>query len=210
MLHLLLCPITAVGDSFSAVTDRDAALPDGLSCHARDGRDLSGDAAYVWGMNNIVGSAAECCKLCAAHQRECGNRERPPPSYAPGKRCGRGRGRCNAWVFCAGSSLPGVEDRCFSYDIHVHRKGECWLKHEANISSPIAAGPILPPAFRIAPRKEWPWAVSEKVWPGPAPDRLQWVSGIVAAREAPAWAEPRQPGWYHRFCKKHDCEVSTA
>ena len=27
-------------------------------------------------------------------------------------RCGRARGQCNAWVYCA------AEEQCFSYDIH--------------------------------------------------------------------------------------------
>jgi hypothetical protein len=197
-----LATLGCAGASFATRTDAAAALPAGLSCHARDGRDLSGDAAYVWGMNNIVGSAAECCALCAAHQQACGTKARPPAEYAPGKQCGRGRGRCNAWVYCAGSSTPGSEDRCFSYDIHKHRKGECWLKHESNITGPVAAGPTLPRAFREAQRSDWPWAVSDKVWPGDPPERLTWVSGIVAPIAAPAWKEPKQPGWYHRFCKK--------
>ena len=113
MLAILFAPALA---NFATTTDAAAALPAGLSCHARDGRDLSGDAAYVWGMNNIVGSAAECCALCAAHQMKCGTGERPAAEYAPGKKCGRGRGRCNAWVFCSGSTEPGAEDRCFSYE----------------------------------------------------------------------------------------------
>ena len=195
------------GSSFQTETDAAArataaSLPAGLSCHARDGRDLSGDAAYVWGMNNIVGSAGECCALCAAHQQACGTQQKPAAEYAPGKRCGRGRGKCNAWVFCSGSSIPGMEDRCFSYDVHKHHKGECWLKHEANISGPVAAGPTLPKALREAPRTTWPWAVSVAIWPGTPPERLEWQSGIVAPMPAPAWKAPKQPGWYTRFCKK--------
>ncbi|EOD27877.1 hypothetical protein EMIHUDRAFT_204894 [Emiliania huxleyi CCMP1516] len=199
---------------FATQVDAQAALPNPLSCHARDGRDLSGQAAYVWGLNNIVGSAGECCALCAAHQKHCGTQTHPAQEYAPGKKCGRGRGRCNAWVFCAGSDRAGAEDRCFSYDIHKHVKGECqllgrwrhllcycecWLKFEGNLSSPVAAGPTLPAPFRAAERKKWPWAVPEQLWPGPPPERLTWQSGIVADAAAPA---PRQPGWYHSFCKR--------
>ena len=199
--------VNAAEATFAADTDRaaglDAGRPGTLSCHARDGRDLSGDAAYVWGMNNLVESAGACCAMCAAHQRTCGQGTKPPPSYMPGRRCGRGLGRCNAWVYCAGSPEPGFEDRCFSYDVHVHKKGECWLKHESNITGPIAAGPTLPAAMRDAPRSQWPWAVSEKIWPARPPETLTWVSGIVAPADAPAWAEPRIPGWYRRFCKKH-------
>ena len=210
-LFCLACYVHA--DTFADNINSDArqaghggtALRAGLSCHARNGRDLSGDAAYVWGMNNHVASAGTCCAMCAAHQAVCGTQERPALEYWPGRRCGRGKGRCNAWVYCPGSSEPGFEGRCFSYDVHVHRKGECWLKHERNITGPIAAGPMLPKAMREAPRKQWPWAVSESIWPGNAPEKLTWVSGIVAPPGQPAWAEPRQPGWYHRFCKKHRC-----
>ena len=88
--------------------------------------------------------------------------------------------------------------------IHKHKKGECWLKHESNITGPYAAGPTLPRALREAKRENWPWAVSEKVWPGGPPERLTWQSGIVAPIAAPAWRAPKQPGWYHRFCKKID------
>ena len=44
--------------------------------------------------------------------------------------------------------------------------GECWLKFEGNLSSPVAAGPTLPAPFRAAERKQWPWAVPEQLWPG--------------------------------------------
>ena len=109
--------------------------------------------------------------------------------------CG-GRGACNAWVFCG-------SPRCFSYDVHNHTFGECWLKHEPDIASPIAAGPTLPRAMREAPRRQWPWAVSEKLWAGLPPERLQWQSGIVAPRDANVWTNVRLPGWHKGWCKRH-------
>ena len=62
--------VNAAEATFAADTDRaaglDAGRPGTLSCHARDGRDLSGDAAYVWGMKNLVESAGACCAQLAA------------------------------------------------------------------------------------------------------------------------------------------------
>ena len=64
MLESVLPP----NESFAVMVDRAAALPeaDGLSCHARDGYDISGEAALVWGLAFHVTSAAECCLACAA------------------------------------------------------------------------------------------------------------------------------------------------
>ena len=95
MLESVLPP----NESFAVMVDRAAALPeaDGLSCHARDGYDISGEAALVWGLAFHVTSAAECCLACAAHRRTCGSpssegtvfwRTALPPSPGP-SRCGR-------------------------------------------------------------------------------------------------------------------------
>jgi hypothetical protein len=44
------------------------------------------------------------------------------------------------------------------------------------------------------------------VWPPEhPPERISWVSGIVAPRAAPAWQQPRTPGWQKRFCRQHAC-----
>jgi hypothetical protein len=210
-------PRDGSSQSFMQSVDKTAAavLNNGrLSCHARDAMDLSGDAAYVWGMNFHVADAATCCQACAAHQQVCGG-DGPRGGGGKGKRvfyedpekghklkCGNGRDRrrvCNAWVYCAA-------EQCFSYDIHVHRRGECWLKHEPNMTAPIAAGPTLPQPMRDAPRSQWPWAVSEKVWPAQKPpERLQWQSGIVAPSNAAVWTHVRTPGWQIKFCKSHQC-----
>ena len=199
-------------DDFSRSVDAAAArwLGSGrLSCNARDAMDLSGDAAFVWGSTFHVASAAECCEACAAHRSLCG------PNASRGKKAKKGhveywdtgthklrcgpasRGRCNAFVFCAA-------EQCFSYDVHVHKKGECWLKHEPNVTAPIAAGPTLPKAMREAPRAQWPWAVSTTVWPAEQPpERIQWQSGIVARKETATWKNARLPGWHKRFCNQH-------
>ena len=80
-----------------------------------------------------------------------------------------------------------------------------WSEHEPNPASPIAAGPTLPRAMRDAPRKEWPWAVAESLWPLPVPEYIAWQSGIVADRSEAVWQSVTLPGWHRRFCKKHDC-----
>ena len=111
------------------------------------------------------------------------------------------RNACNAWVFCAGD--PARSNRCFSYDVHNHTRGECWLKHEPHPEHPIAAGPTLPRAMRDAPRQQWPWAVAERLWPWPVPEHLAWQSGIVAPPGATVWQGVELPGWHRRFCKRH-------
>ena len=204
------------GASFAATVDDAAHLSqaEGLSCHARDHLDLSGDAAFVWGLGFRVKDAGECCKACAAHQSQCSRKRSRGEVWwrgADGRKhtCSGGRktGACNAWVFCAGDpTLPHpAKNRCFSYDIHNHTRGECWLKHEPNPANPIAAGPSLPRAMRDAPRKEWPWSVSEKLWPWPVPELLTWQSGIVAPQGEAVWQSTKLPGWHKRFCNSHAC-----
>ena len=185
---------------------------EGYSCHAREGFDIAGDAAYVWGLSFNVESAAECCAACAAQRQLCGQaNSRGKPFWKASRRersqgrCSGAPGVCNAWVFCPGSNdIKGAEDRCFSYTIHNHTKGECWLKHEANESMPIAAGPTLPMRMRRAPRKEWPWAVAENVWPWEVPEKIAWQAALLARKGAPVWRGTRLPDWHHKFCRgKH-------
>jgi hypothetical protein len=75
-----------------------------------------------------------------------------------------------------------------------------WLKHESNITHPIAHGPDFPPEMRAAPRKHWPWAVSNVTWPGPVPANVQWIAGLVELRAEPVWVAPRMPSWFTKFC----------
>ena len=205
-------------EPFHVRVDRAAALPydEGLSCHARDGYDLAGDAAFVWGLTFHVASAAECCAACAAHRRACaGGRARgrtfwdasQPRARVPraAAKCSADARGCNAWVYCPGSpGLAGAEDRCFSYTIHNHSAGECWLKHEPREAEPIAHGPELPAAMVAAPRKAWPWAVDPRVWPWEPPRRVAWQSGILAPRGARVWQRTVKPDWHDKFCRgKH-------
>lgn len=197
---------------FAARVDAEASALtkdlEGLSCHAREGFDIAGDAAYVWGLAFNVASAAECCAACAAQRQMCGQSgSRGKPFWRASRRartqgrCSGAPGVCNAWVFCPGSDdIKGAEDRCFSYTIHNHTKGECWLKHEANESVPIAAGPTLPMRMRRAARKDWPWAVATDVWPWEVPEKIPWQAGIVQKRGAPVWHSTRLPDWHHKFC----------
>ena len=107
---------------------------EGYSCHAREGYDLAGDAAYVWGLAFNVASAAECCAACAAQLgKSAGRPARVKPFWRASRRertqgrCSGAPGVCNAWVFCPGSDdTVGANDRCFSYTIHNHSQGECW------------------------------------------------------------------------------------
>ncbi len=203
---------------FARSVDREAAglggqafAADGLSCHARRGYDIAGDAAYVWGLAFNVASAAECCAACAAQRRTCGAPTSRGKAFWRASRGGRtqgrcsGAGKCNAWIFCPGSDdNPAAKDRCFSYTIHNHTRGECWLKHEANQTSPIAAGPTLPKRMRAAPRKDWPWAVATNVWPWDVPEKIAWEAGLLAAPAAPVWRSTVLPDWHHKFCRgKH-------
>lgn len=204
--------------NFAARVDEEAAAltpsMEGLSCFAREHQDIAGDAAYVWGLSFNVASAAECCAACAAQQSICSQEGARGKVFWTASqrektqaRCsGNRQGRCNAWVFCPGSSdTPGAEDRCFSYTIHNHTKGECWLKHERNISVPIAAGPSLPSKMRSAPRKDWPWAVAANVWPWPVPEMIAWQAGILTSKAVTdVWRGTELPDWHHKFCRgKH-------
>ena len=168
------------------MTEGEKIIADGLhpgvTTPAICGEEPHGDPggeAVAWGITHRATSAADCCEKCTAHAQL--NPKKP----------------CNSWSFCY---LPV----CWGLDnAHNHTFGECWLKHEPDIASPIAAGPTLPRAMREAPRRQWPWAVSEKLWAGLPPERLQWQSGIVAPRDANVWTNVRLPGWHKGWCKRH-------
>jgi hypothetical protein len=191
--------------SFEAELDRRAQLEAGLSCHGRRGYDISGDAAFVWGLTFHVKDEVECCRACAAHRIHCAEPDshgkvfwRTSLNYPKDKpqtgRCGRARTRlCNAFVYCPA-------ERCFSYTPHNHSLHECWLKHEPNVTHPIAHGPDFPPEMRHAPRKSWPWAVSNVTWPGLPPERVQWIAGLVLPIKERVWVQPQMPSWFVNFC----------
>ena len=96
--------------------------------------------------------------------------------------CGA-RGR---WVFCEGGG-PETDNRCFSFDIHNHTRGECWLKRQADPSRPTVGDEgAYPPKMRSSARAIWPWAVDEKLWPWEMPDK--------AAARRTHMGSPRNPG----------------
>ena len=65
--------------------------------------------------------------MSQAHAAVCGKPDSKNKAWWPARpelRCQNNPG-CNLWVFCP-------EEQCFAFDIHVHTKGECWLKQQAN------------------------------------------------------------------------------
>jgi hypothetical protein len=231
----LAAPVADPIGAFEADLDARAQLEAGLSCHGRRGYDISGDAAFVWGLTWPVEDEVECCRACAAHRIKCAQPESRGTVFWRASvrgldaKCGKPGGKlCNAFVFCPAG-------RCFSYTPHNHSRHEwcappvaagvypsrcvpvltdtasssalpalpsarSWLKHESNITHPIAHGPDFPPEMRAAPRKHWPWAVSNVTWPGPVPENVQWIAGLVEPKAEPVWVAPRMPTWFTKFC----------
>lgn len=98
-LACALLPHARATAAFAAAVDAAAALAEpNLSCHARDGYDLSGDAAYVWGLGFHVDTAHECCRACAAHARVCSQPGSRRKEWWPRMRCSGKRHACNAFV----------------------------------------------------------------------------------------------------------------
>jgi len=188
-----------------------ATFPAGVrdpTCHARLHSDYMGESAPVWGLGKPgfhLGTAAECCAACQAHAATCGRKGSESASWWPARpelRCGRAPG-CNIWVFCP-------EDRCFAFDIHVHERGECWLKHQRhNITrpkDPHEGHTTFPAAMRRAPRKTWPWAVDPKIWPGNIPIHVPWISGVLAPATEVVVSAPADDRWRRRWCDKYGKE----
>lgn len=64
--------------------------------------------------------------------------------------------------------------RCFSFDIHNHSRGECWLKRQADPTKPTVGDENRYPAkMRVAKREIWPWHVDEKLWPWEMPEKAR-------------------------------------
>ena len=175
------------------------------TCHARLNTDYMGEQAPVWGLGKPgfhLKDASECCAACQAHAAVCGKPGSESKSWWPARpemRCGRNPG-CNIWVFCP-------EEQCFAFDIHVHLKGECWLKQQrANITAPKdphEGHTTFPAAMRSAPRKVWPWAVETKIWAGGIPERVPWISGVLAPADAVVTSAPADDPWRANWCRKH-------
>ena len=186
--------------------------PAGVSdrtCHARLNTDYMGEAAPVWGLGNPgfhLSSPAECCAACQAHNQACGKPDSRHKSWWPLRpelRCGSNPG-CNLWVYCP-------EEQCFAFDIHVHKRGECWLKYQRVLTRDNVTAPKdphegrthFPEAMRKSPRKLWPWAVDENIWPGGIPERVPWISGVLAPPQAVVQSASADDPWRRRWCEKH-------
>ena len=104
------------------------------------------------------------------------------------------------------------EEQCFAFDIHVHTKGECWLKQQrspdgaTNLTrpkDPHEGHTTFPAAMRKSPRKVWPWAVDPKIWAGGIPEHVPWISGVLAPADAVVRSAPADDQWRKRWCDKH-------
>ena len=69
-----------------------------------------------------------------------------------------------------------------------------------NIGQPDIETPEI---MRHAPRKIWPWAVDEKIWQGPMPKYVPWMSGVIASPETTITSSPPNDKWRERWCAKH-------
>ena len=186
------------------VPPRPAGVSD-ATCHARLHTDYMGESAPVWGLGNPgfhLQDAAECCAACQAHAAVCGKPGARSMSWWPKRpelKCGGAPG-CNIWVFCP-------EKQCFAFDIHVHTQGECWLKQQhANITrpkDPHEGHTSFPEAMRASPREVWPWAVDKKIWSGGIPEKVPWISGVLAPADATVVSARADDQWRKRWCDKH-------
>ena len=175
------------------------------TCHTALHTGYSGDGARVWGLGKPgfhLKSAAECCKACQSHAATCSQPGSEHNSWWPDRpelKCGRGAA-CNIWTFCP-------VERCFAFDIHKHEFGECWLKwqtaNHTHPKDPHEGHKTYPTIMRHAPRKIWPWAVSEEIWTGPMPERVPWTSGVLAPADAKIVSAPPDDKWRRRWCERH-------
>jgi len=176
------------------------------TCHGEAHRGYAGDGAVVWGLNFKLPSAAECCAACKAHAAVCSSPDSQGKSWWPSKpdmRCPRHHNPvrvCQIWTWCP-------EERCFAFDIHVHTFGECWLKFQdvdpTRPKDPHFGHTSYPEAMRRAPRKLWPWAVKEEIWPGEMPQRVPWTSGVIAPAGTVIVSSEPNDRWRERWCSKH-------
>mmetsp|Transcript_19761 Transcript_19761/g.37670 ORF Transcript_19761/g.37670 Transcript_19761/m.37670 type:complete len:266 (+) Transcript_19761:182-979(+) len=181
-------------------------------CNAEQHTDYGGDPAFVWGMNFRVKDAAECCEACLAHRKHCADPLSKgkifwEPSISGAGVCGGHMVQgelvtCNVWVFCG-------ERQCFSFDIHNHSRGECWLKRVADPANPEPwnGGPLaFPKEMREARRAEWPWAVSPEHWPWSMPEMVSWDAGAITDGASVTHRHPdHRPDWHRSFCANHNC-----
>jgi hypothetical protein len=116
------------------------------------------------------------------------------------------------WVFCP-------EEQCFAFDIHVHKRGECWLKQQGRFDAlgknvtapkdPHEGHTRFPQSMRNSPREIWPWAVDRKIWPAGIPDEVPWISGVLAPADAIVRSAPADDRWRKRWCDKHSAQYGA-
>ena len=188
----------------SASAQEAPAPPD--ACHTHRHADYQGDMAVVWGMNFKVNTSAECCAACAAHAEICGTSDAEGKPFHPAAPhpCGnKPHETCNMWVWCE-SGGAAVENRCFSFDIHRHFKGECWLKRQADPTRPtVGDDGTYPAEMRAAPRAIWPWAVETEIWPWEMPEKVHWTSGVLLPPGTAEEVKPQPAANFVRWCDAH-------
>ena len=181
-------------------------------CNTEKHTDYGGPVAFVWGASFKVKDAGECCDACKAHANMCKSPDSEgskfwTPSVAGDGVCGNHkhaglRVTCNAWVFCP-------DHQCFSFDIHNHSRGECWLKfvEDPTLPSPWNGGDrAFPPEMRAAKRADWPWAVDVSLWPDAMPAKVSWTAGVLLplTHVKPTHRDPEhRPDWWRLFMNKH-------
>ena len=96
--------------------------------------------------------------------------------------------------------------QCFAFDVHVHSRGECWLKFQREAPTrpkdPFFGHTRFPDAMRASARRHWPFAVAKRTWPGPMPERVPWTSGVLAPAEQPIVSATPNDAWWERFCTR--------
>merc|ERR1712087_971528 len=97
--------------------------------------------------------------------------------------------------------------QCFAFDVHRHLAGECWLKHQrqnhTRPKDPFEGHSTFPIEMRVAPRAVWPFPVKKRIWHGPVPEHIPWISGVLAPPDATIVPVLGRDQWWRRWCAKH-------
>ena len=62
------------------------------------------------------------------------------------------------------------------------------------------AVPSLSQVMRRSPRKTWPWAVEEKIWPGEMPEKVPWISGMLSPLHTTNASVTTPPSRHGGYC----------
>ena len=102
------------------------------------------------------------------------------------------------------TACSALRARSFSFDIHNHTSGECWLKRQEAPSQPkVGDSGAYPAEMRAAERAVWPWAVETRIWPWPMPEHVHWTSGVLLPEGAEGVVTPGEPVNFVRWRGKH-------